>query len=400
MRLLLLTLLLFIPLLAPQFALARAPQIIAAEIRVGPDYEQFILSLSDKPDYKFFFLKNPYRLVIDLPPFANRVKSGLPKGYIGGMVKKLRFGKHADKTRVVLDLKTSSAIRNSALLIPDGENPFRLVVEIMPSSPVLVGTKKTAIPIPAKPVKIQEPKPAPKAAPKTATPAPKKKSNPIIVIDAGHGGKDPGAIGVSGVREKDITLRYTKTLKRLLEETGRYNVVLTRSDDRYLFLHDRVKRARKVKGDIFISLHADSASPGARGLSAYTLSDKSSDKLAARLAERENKADIIGGLDLSHQDEMVADILIDLTRRETKEESSKLADLVLAKMRGVKLLGNSHRFAGFAVLKAPDIPSVLIELGFLSNKHDEQLLQTRHYQYMVINGIVRGIDAYFAKRDV
>ncbi|MGB1540333.1 MAG: N-acetylmuramoyl-L-alanine amidase family protein, partial [Rickettsiales bacterium] len=220
---------------------------------------------------------------------------------------------------------------------------------------------------------------------------------PTVVIDAGHGGQDPGATGVGGTKEKYVTLRYALSLRRELLRTGRYNVVLTRDDDRYILLRGRLAIGRKAKGDIFISLHADSAGNHAtRGLSVYTLSETASDKEAAALAARENKVDLLFDLNLSTEQPDVTEILIDLAQRETMNKSSHLADtLVAALSTTVRLLPNTHRYAGFAVLKAPDVPSVLIELGFLSNRKDEALINSREYREKVSEALVMGIDHYF-----
>ena len=224
-------------------------------------------------------------------------------------------------------------------------------------------------------------------------------SKPLIVIDAGHGGEDPGTIGETGTREKDVTLRYAYALRYALLKTGRYEVAITREDDRFIMLRDRFRMARKVKGALFISLHADSApTHAARGLSVYTLSEKASDEESAKLAEQENKSDVIAGMDLSTESEDVASILIDLAQRETMNKSTRLADILVAQLgKRVGLLPNPHRYAGFAVLKAPDIPSVLIEIGFLSHPKEEKLINSKHHLEEVVDGLVAGIDGYFRK---
>lgn len=222
----------------------------------------------------------------------------------------------------------------------------------------------------------------------------------VIVIDAGHGGQDPGTSGYGGIKEKQITLKYALALREALVARGKYKVVMTRSDDRYLFLRERVKIAREAGGELFISLHADSAPrKAARGLSVYTISEKASDKEAEALASKENKADIIGGMDLSDTSQDVADILIDLTERETRGKSAQFAKAVTQSLaRDVKLLSNSHRFAGFAVLKAPDIPSILVELGFLSSKQEEKQLENDAHRKKVAQGLAKAVDTYFAKK--
>jgi N-acetylmuramoyl-L-alanine amidase len=228
--------------------------------------------------------------------------------------------------------------------------------------------------------------------------APKIERKPLIVIDAGHGGQDPGAIGLHLTHEKDVTLNYARYLRKALLDTGRYRVALTREDDHFVMLPERVAIARKLKADIFLSFHADSnPRPEARGLSIYTLSETASDDEAAALAEHENKADIIPGIDLNKTDADVASILIDLTQRETMNKSAIFADAVVDGLHGkITKLQKTHRFAWFRVLKAPDIPSALIELGFLSNADDERLLLSPEYRDLVIDSVVKGIDRFRA----
>jgi N-acetylmuramoyl-L-alanine amidase len=229
---------------------------------------------------------------------------------------------------------------------------------------------------------------------------PRAKANPkpyLVVLDPGHGGIDPGAIGHSGVYEKDVALAAAREVARQLEATRRYRVRLTRKDDEFIPLPERVARARAAGGDLFLSIHADALpNAGMRGASVYTLSEQASDKEAAALAARENKADLIAGIDLSHHEPVVSEILIDLARRQTNNLSIRLArELVTELGHEVRLLNNSHRSAGFVVLKAPDIPSALVEMGCLSNRTEEQLLQRPSYQHKLATGLVRSINDYF-----
>jgi N-acetylmuramoyl-L-alanine amidase len=219
----------------------------------------------------------------------------------------------------------------------------------------------------------------------------------LIVLDPGHGGIDPGAIGCSGVYEKDIALATAKEVARQLEATRRYHVRLTRTGDEFIALQDRVAFARAENGDLFLSIHADALpEPGVRGASVFTLSEKASDKEAAALAARENKADLIAGIDLSRHEPVVSEILFDLARRQTNNLSIRFArDLVSELGSEVRLLNNSHRSAGFVVLKAPDIPSALVELGCLSNRVEDAQLQRTTYQHKLATGLVRSINDYF-----
>jgi N-acetylmuramoyl-L-alanine amidase len=219
----------------------------------------------------------------------------------------------------------------------------------------------------------------------------------LVILDPGHGGVDPGAIGKTGVYEKDVALATAREVARQLEATRRYRVRLTRKDDEFIPLGERVARARAASGDLFLSIHADALpNAGMRGASVYTLSEQASDKEAAALAARENKADLIAGIDLSHHEPAVSEILIDLARRQTNNLSIRLAhELVTELGHEVRLLANSHRSAGFVVLKAPDIPSALVEMGCLSNRTEEQLLTKPAYQRKVATGLVRSVNDYF-----
>jgi len=221
---------------------------------------------------------------------------------------------------------------------------------------------------------------------------------PLIYIDPGHGGDDPGTVGHNGVYEKDVTIAVAKELQRQLVESGRYRVKLTRETDRFVALRDRFELARQDHADLFISLHADS-NPfyDARGATVYTLSETASDAEAEAMAAKENKSDLIDGVDLSNQNKAVTSILIDLAQRETKNRSAAFAELLVHDMAQVTLmLRHSHRFAGFAVLKAPDIPSVLIELGYLSDPQDEALLLSPAHRANLARAMLNAIDGYFS----
>lgn len=224
---------------------------------------------------------------------------------------------------------------------------------------------------------------------------------PVIAIDPGHGGKDPGTVGINGVLEKEVTLDIALRLRTLIERTGRYDVVLTREDDVLISLRDRMERARHADAALFISVHADSlGDSGFRGASVYTLSDQASDAEAARLATKENRADVIAGTDLSAHDEVVAGILIDLAQRVTNNKSIEFADVLASELADVTaLVRNTRRFAGFVVLKSPDVPSVLLELGYLSNPTDAANLARPEYRDQLARSTVRAIDRYFASLD-
>ena len=220
----------------------------------------------------------------------------------------------------------------------------------------------------------------------------------VVVIDPGHGGVDPGTTGVEGTYEKDVVLGLGKALREALVRTGRYDVVMTRDSDIFLSLRARVAVARRAKADLFVSLHADSApNSSVRGSSVYTLSERGSDREADALARAENQSDIIAGVDLTNEPDIVTSILIDLAQRETKNNSVRFAQVLLPELRNSgRIVAQTHRFAGFVVLKAPDVPSVLIENGYLSNKDDEEAMNTVQWRLDMSGGIAKGIDRYFA----
>ncbi|MBO4521471.1 MAG: N-acetylmuramoyl-L-alanine amidase [Alphaproteobacteria bacterium] len=366
---------------------------IVQNIRLGDQSGssvRIVVDLSEKTDFKIFPLSNPDRVVIDLPKTSFDIKeSALPKK---DYLNKIRLGtKEAQTGRIVLEFNRGVVIKKSFLLTPQSGFQWRLVVdlELMAKTDEL----KQVTPEWYDNSVTEEKKPV-----RQTTETPKNK--PLIVLDPGHGGKDPGAIGVSGVYEKHLTLAMAKQLKTLLEKTERYRVKLTRESDEFISLYARRRFARSVNADLFVSLHADSIrKPGTRGLSVYTLSEKASDKEAEKLAESENKVDLIAGIDLSGETQEVTDILIDLARRETNNHSSYFAEKLMTEIRKeIMVLPNSHRFAGFAVLKSPDVPSVLIEMGYLSNKEEEKLLRQASYREKLAKATVRAINSYFAEK--
>ncbi|MBT2188844.1 N-acetylmuramoyl-L-alanine amidase [Sphingobium sp. H33] len=246
----------------------------------------------------------------------------------------------------------------------------------------------------------------PDTAPSIALPpvqGPADKNRPLVVIDAGHGGHDPGAHNpASGAKEKDLTLAIARTLRDELLKTGRIRVALTREDDRFLVLQERYGIARKLGASLFISIHADAAdTPSARGATIYTLSDVASDREAARLAARENRADIINGVDLSDKSNAVSSILIDLTQRETMDASARFAELLHREaLPHFRFRTPYQRFASLVVLKSPDTPSVLLEAGYISNDEDAAWMATRDGQLQLAKGITAAVSVHFARQSV
>ena len=243
------------------------------------------------------------------------------------------------------------------------------------------------------------PPPAPMPVPQTTPAKPRRVpyGKPMIALDPGHGGVDPGATGINAIHEKDITLATAREVRRQLEATGRFRVMLTRDEDEFVPLRERVAAARQAGADLFISLHADSIGRAEiRGLSIYTQSDKGSDHEAETLAAKENRADAIGGIDLSRENDQVATILIDLAQRDTRNHSRRFATLVLREAAHVmKLLPKPDRAAAFAVLTAPDVPSVLIEMGYISSPDDANLLTQPQHRQRLAATLVRAVEAYF-----
>lgn len=364
------------------------------DVRLGsePDKTRFVVELSEAPKYRVFTLSDPYRVVIDFPELAG---GALPERRGQGLIKALRSGLFAPGiTRIVLDLGKPARLERVFLLAPEGDRKHRFVVDLSTVTPEAFLAEYRQRTFESDP-------PLKPAASATASISKRDSdSRPTIVIDPGHGGVDPGARSVSGRYEKEFTLKYARSLKNALEGTKRYRVILTREKDIFLQLRDRVTFANEAEGDLFLSLHANNhQSKKVRGASVYTLSETASDKEAEALAAKENKADIIAGINLTDQTEVVRNILIDLAQRETMNFSKTFANQLVEDMRqSVRMLGNSHRSAGFAVLKSPVVPSVLVELGHLSNPEEEKLLRSDAHREKVSHAIASAVNSYFNRK--
>lgn len=427
-------------------------------VRIGQHegYTRLVLDLSIQAPYRLLTLGDPNRVVIDLPEVVwsdgNTRKALGPLSQPNGVIGQFRFGLfQPGVSRFVLDLAGTAVIARHFRLPPTNGVGGRLVLDLQQVNalefsaaprviesedwaPYLAALRSTnAVDQPrvsdsnnAPQVQIQSKaqtqaqlsaplgairaplrlalqnrtaaaiSPNPQLAPKPAKPARR-----IIVLDAGHGGVDPGAIGASGVYEKNVVLQFVKDFRAVLEGSGRYRVVLTRDRDVYVKLRDRYEVAHNNNAELFISVHADAHSTSKlRGLSVYTLSETASDKEAAALAAKENKSDILAGYDLTGYDDQTAFILLDLAQRKTSESSWKFAQTLVSNMeKGVQLLRRPHRFAGFAVLKSPTVPSVLIELGYLSNKYEEEKLKSADYRKTIGRSLLQAIDRYFAEQE-
>lgn len=373
---------------------AAASGITSMRIGQGVGSVRIVFDADRKFDYKVFLLNEPKRLVIDT--FDVKVSPEIEK-YVdkNNLVTKTRLGSvGTDGIRIVFDLQKPAIVKKAFMLAPQSNFGWRFVIDVSIASEREFSSK-----VGSKYALSNENSFAgsySSSSSKSSSKAKTVNKKKIIVLDPGHGGKDPGAIGYSGVYEKNITLAMAKELKVILEKEG-YKVHLTRSTDIFIPLRDRVKIARKYNADLFMSIHADSAvNRSAKGLSVYTLSETASDKEAAALAERENKADVVAGLNLLEHSKEVSDILINLAQRETMNRSSEFASFMVQEMRkSVKLRDNTHRFAGFAVLKAPDVPSVLLEMGYLSNRTEERLLKQKDYRRKLAVSTSKAVEKYF-----
>jgi N-acetylmuramoyl-L-alanine amidase len=371
---------------------ARSEDAVANDARLAGDKQRtrFIADLSTKVDVHVFALADPYRVIIDLPNVSFQLPEGVGKEK-RGLVTAYRFGLFAPgKSRIVLDVDAPFLIDKAFVLDARDEQPARLVVDLVPTDEKSFQESLAATPERTSSV---APPPAPEAAAVNA--------KPVVVLDPGHGGIDPGTQSASGITEKEVVLAFAKKLKERLEESGRYQVYLTRDDDTFLALRERVEFAQGKGADLFISIHADYFSgKQARGAAVYTLSEKASSEEAKALAAKENLSDSIAGVELSDdEDGLVANILIDLTQRETQNRSAILAHSVIGELKEKSpLTRKTIHSAGFRVLKAPDIPSVLLELGFLSNEQDEKRLTSDSWRETMAEAVGKAVDNYFNKR--
>jgi N-acetylmuramoyl-L-alanine amidase len=382
---------------------------VASGARLAGDDKQtrFILDLDQPISVRAFPLADPYRVVVDIPQVTFQLPPGI--GTAGrGLIKAFRYGLvMPGGSRIVFDLTAPAKISNVSVLDAANGQPPRLVLELEEvdrttfvqllapeSRPELRPAIAAAPPVPAIPAKLEE------AAAPSSPPSPAD-TRPVIVIDAGHGGPDNGTQW-DGASEKTLVLAFALALHDRIEKSGKYRVVMTRTDDTFIPLDERVKFARSHSASLFVSIHADALprrEGDAQGASIYTLSDRASDAEAERLAEAENKADAIGGVNLTEEPTEVADILIDLAQRETRTFSNRFARLLMGEMKGVtRMHKNPLKSAGFRVLKAPDVPSVLVELGYVSNKDDLEHLQSDNWRSRTVGSVAHAIDIFFAKR--
>jgi N-acetylmuramoyl-L-alanine amidase len=376
---------------------AQSPDANVNASRLAGDRERtrFIADLSKKVDVHVFALGNPYRVIVDAADVSFQMPSGLGKER-RGLVSAYRYGLFAPgKSRIVIDINNPFLIDRFFVIEARDDQPARLVIDLVPTNEATFLAKLRE----AK-KKRAESGPAPSSQP----PVRAAHAKPIIVIDPGHGGIDPGTSSVSGVTEKEVVLKFAERLKQKLAATGRYEIHLTRQDDTFWPLKERVAFAQKKGAGLFLSIHADyfpvEIDGDARGATIFTLSEQASDAEAKALAAKENFSDAIAGIELPNDsDEVVANILIDLAQRETQNRSLIFARSLVGELANKNTLHTKQlRSAGFRVLKAPDVPSVLLELGFLSNPDDEKQLTSEAWRDRMTDSVAAAIDGYFAKR--
>ena len=361
-------------------ALAK-PKATLTGIRISQsadDHTRVVFDLSGDFEHSLFTLADPYRIVIDLKDTRkseaieiNRVSTNLMSG--------LRSASNNNgRLRVVLDLQAKVRPRSFELK-PDGKSGHRLVIDLHATN------------LSPTPIKTSQQERS------------RAKKQFVIALDPGHGGRDPGAIGKRGTREKDIALAVAKKMKTLINRTPGYRAILTRDADRYITLRNRVKKARQAKADIFISLHADSFHKrNVKGASVYALSLRGASSEAARIiAKKENSSDLIGGISLDDKDDLIASVLLDLSQTATIQDSLELGSDVLSHLGKISRLNNRRvQQAGFAVLKAPDMPSILIETAFLSNPSEEMKLRSPKHQHKLAKAVFSGIRNHLKNRQI
>jgi N-acetylmuramoyl-L-alanine amidase len=364
---------------------------VATDVRLGGDEGQtrFILDLSRKIDLHAFTLADPYRVVLDIPEVIFKLP---PKaGESGrGLIKAFRFGLMMEGgSRIVFDVTKPVRIDKAFVMDAAASDPARLVLVLVPTDREAF-LRKIALDDKGNAKAPTQPEP------QVANGDPR----PVLVLDPGHGGIDTGTRAPSGEMEKDIVLDLAQRVRARIEKTGKYRVVMTRTDDTFIPLAERVDIARKAQASLLVSIHADSLphrEGDAQGATIYTLSDKASDPEAGKLAEEENRADVIAGVDLKSEPADVAGILIDLAERETKTFSLQFAHKLVAELKGVaRLHKDPIKSAGFRVLRAPDVPSALVELGYVSNKDDLKSLLSDTWRDEMADSIAKAIDAYLS----
>lgn len=384
------------------YGTAVASDITVTGIRLGENAAttRLVLDIDAEVSFKTLLLDAPYRIVLDLPEVNWKMKAGGNEGT--GAIDHYRYGLFRDGvSRLVLDLNQAAVIEKAFVLPPQGAFQYRLVIDIRTTdrasftTAMNVSKNRRAASTNSRP----STSPRPSVAPATSARSPNRRLR--VAIDAGHGGVDPGNLGVIGVPEKTIVLNMARSVKKAIENKTPYEVIMVRDRDIYVPHRERFQIARHAGADLFISIHADSLEKSrknakVRGATVYTLSEKASDAEAAALARRENRSDLIAGVDLVGESDEVTSILLDLVNREKMNYSAQFAGMVIDELKGrVYLRKNPHRFASLLVLKAPDVPSVLVEVGYLSNRKDAKYLNSADGKTQVSGAIASAVTRYF-----
>ncbi|NND58813.1 MAG: AMIN domain-containing protein [Gammaproteobacteria bacterium] len=341
--------------------------VTAIDVAVNADHTRVVFELSAPVDHRVFSLKDPERVVIDLT--GARMNASMPPAT--GAVAAVRSGKRETGLRIVLDLAVAGVRPRSVMLPPLESGGHRLVVDLVNADSNPVATVV----------------------------APPVRRDVLVAIDPGHGGQDPGAVGAKGTYEKNVVMEIARRLKAQVDAQPGMRAILTRDSDSFISHRERMRRAREQRADFFISIHADAFNDKrVRGSSVYALSTRGATSEAAHwLAERENAADLIGGVKLDDKDEMLASVLLDLSQTASISASLKAGSMILTELAKVnQIRRRSVQQANFLVLKSPDIPSVLVETAFISNSEEEKRLRDPAYQDKLAHAILRGIQAYFA----
>jgi len=374
-------------------AMAGLPNVMGVRVTATPDRARLVIDLADKTEFALVSLSGPDRLAIDVRAATFTVPEPVVEVTEAGVISQYEVQQAGpDRVRTILTLSAPAQVQQAYVLAPFEDQPARLIVDIIAATPeeFAANVAKDA---------VASVTPAP--AVDSSTPAGGSElpiaTRPLVVIDPGHGGIDSGAEAPGGIKEKDIVLAFALKLQQLLVDAGRFDVALTREDDTYLRLEERVALARANKADIFISIHADSfQQPEIRGASVYTRDENATDVLDKVLADKENRTDVIAGFAMPQMAPEVVDILLDLMRREMRHQSYTLAQSIVSQLEtSVELRRFPVRQADFFVLQAPDVPSVLVELGFLSNTDDMANLLQGEWQGRTAEALARGISSYF-----
>ena len=382
------------PAAAKPVATTQQPIVMSARIAEHTDRTRFVVELSDPVDMRTFTLSNPNRVVIDMPAVQWHL-DGPPRPTGHGAIKSYRYGLfRPGNSRFVIDLNQPMTVSEPLVIPPENGMGYRVVIDLFPAAQPKFD-QVSGWPADLKAREAAAERLASLPQPQTPRVASAKK---VIVIDPGHGGIDSGTSGVNGLLERELVLDEGLRLAKVLRRNPNYTVYMTRDSDVFIPLRERVNIGRSHHADLFVSLHADS-NPDASvtGLSVYTLSESGSDKEAAALARKENQSDIIAGVDLGGENSAVAPILLDLEQRDTMNKSSRFANMVVNTLgRATDILPRQpHRSAAFVVLKAPDVPSVLIELGYLSNSADAAQMDTARWRDGVADAIAAAVERHF-----